>query len=91
MVYVTDVAGIPRCCGCDVAVALFRPLAWELPYAIGAALRTSHVAHNIQAALKKKKKRAKRKEKKKRKQLLLQNPISSENNSLGMEEKSRHS
>ena len=33
---------IPCCCGCGVSQQLqlqFDPLAWELPYAIGAALK----------------------------------------------------
>ena len=32
------VARIPRCCGRPEAVALIRPLYWELPYAAGSAL-----------------------------------------------------
>ena len=28
-----------HCCGCGVAVALIQPLAWEFPYAAGAALK----------------------------------------------------
>ena len=35
---VTDVAGVPHCCGCGVglqAAALIQSLAWELPYATG--------------------------------------------------------
>ena len=35
-------ARIPSCCGCGVgpaAVALIQPLAWEPPYAVGAALK----------------------------------------------------
>ena len=40
-VYVAAVAWIWRCCGCDVGgqLQLIRPLAWELPYAAGAALK----------------------------------------------------
>ena len=40
---VADVAQIQRCCGCGVGwqlLALIRPLAWELPYATGEALKT---------------------------------------------------
>ena len=32
-------AWIPRCCGCGIAIAPIRPLAWEPPYALGAALK----------------------------------------------------
>ena len=35
LVWVTDVARIPCCCGCGVG----RWLAWELPFAMGAALK----------------------------------------------------
>ena len=31
-----DVARIPHCCGCGT----IRPLAWELPYAVGGTLKT---------------------------------------------------
>ena len=40
--YVADMAQIPQCCcGCDgtAAAVLIGPLAWELPYAVGVALR----------------------------------------------------
>ena len=38
VVWVTDAAQIQCFCGCGVAVAaLIQPLAWELPYAVGAA------------------------------------------------------
>ena len=40
VVYVTDVARIPCGCGCrPAAVTPIRPLARELPYATGAALK----------------------------------------------------
>ena len=40
VVQVKDVTWIPSCCdGCRLAaVALIRPLAWELPYTTGAAI-----------------------------------------------------
>jgi len=41
-------AQIPSCCGCGVgqrATALIRPLAWELPYAVGVALEKAKRAH----------------------------------------------
>ena len=41
VVWVTDVAQIPLCCGSGVgraATAPIGPLAWELPYAVGVAL-----------------------------------------------------
>ena len=40
-VEVANVAKIPRCCGSGIgltATALIRPLAWEPPNAVGAAL-----------------------------------------------------
>ena len=39
VVQVTDLAQIWRCCGCGVAVAPIRPLAWEAPCAMGTALK----------------------------------------------------
>ena len=35
--WVTDVAWMPRCPGCGAAQ--IEPLAWEPPYAVGAALK----------------------------------------------------
>ena len=42
VVYVADVAAILHCCGCGVGLKLqllFNPLAWELPYDTGVALK----------------------------------------------------
>ena len=42
VVWVTDMARIWHCCGYGIGratVALIRPLAWELPYAKGTALK----------------------------------------------------
>ena len=36
---VTDVAWVWRCCGRPAAAAPVQPLAWELPYAVGEALK----------------------------------------------------
>ena len=42
MVYIADVAQIPSCCDCGAGrqpTAPIQPLAWEFPYAMGAALK----------------------------------------------------
>ena len=46
-------AWIPHCCGCCVlaATALNQPLAWELPYAVGVALK-SKKSNNLKNKLK---------------------------------------
>ena len=54
---VTDTTWIPCCCDCGAAAAPIQPLAWELPYAKGAALKKRK---------KKKKKKQKKTKKKKR-------------------------
>ena len=44
VVQVADEAWIPSCCGCGVGRQLqlwFDPLAWELPYVVGVALKKS--------------------------------------------------
>ena len=46
---VTDKAWIPHCCGCGVGRQLqlqFDPLAWELPYAAGVALKRKKEKRN---------------------------------------------
>ena len=40
---VADVAWIPHCFGCGVATASIQPLAWELPYAVGVALKRGKI------------------------------------------------
>ena len=40
MVSVADVAQDPNCCGCGTAVAPIQPLAWELPCAVDAVLKS---------------------------------------------------
>ena len=42
VVEVSDMAQIPRCCGCGGGQKLqlqFNPLAWELPFGLGVALK----------------------------------------------------
>ena len=40
VVYVTDVARIPHCCGCGLAAAApIWPLTWGLPHAVGVTLK----------------------------------------------------
>ena len=40
VLWVADSAQIPSCCGCGIAVAPIQPLAWELPYAVDATLKS---------------------------------------------------
>ena len=56
--WVMDAARILRCCGSGVATALVGPLAWEPPYATGAA-------QEMAKKTKKKKKKERKKERKK--------------------------
>ena len=58
---VADASCIPHCYGCSVVwqlLALIKPLAWELPYGSGVALKSKK---------KKKKKKEKKEEKRKKK------------------------
>ena len=47
VVWVADMAQMPSCCGCVwyrlAAIALTQPLAWELPYAMGMALKRNKI------------------------------------------------